>query len=78
MYLQMDPLDNPLNAYQIQTGREISIELFPNGQFWFIDDPDHLFGTSVFPTGIWTWSDRPEQLLTLYQCIKNECQQFSA
>jgi hypothetical protein len=36
----MDPLEDPLKTRPIQTGREMSIEPCPNGQFGFIDNPD--------------------------------------
>jgi len=40
MYLQMDPLEDPLKTRPIQTGREISIEPYPNRQSGFTDHPD--------------------------------------
>jgi len=65
MYLQMDPLDNPLSTRPIQTGREYSIEPYPNARFGFIDNPDRQFGAGSVLTRTRTRSDGPEPLLTL-------------
>jgi len=65
MYLQMDPLDNPLSTRPFQTGREYSIELYLNGQFRFIDIPDRISGASLVPNRTRTRIDSPEPLLTL-------------
>ena len=64
MYLQMDPLDNPLTTRPIQTGMEFSIELYPHGRFGLIDNPDCQFGAGWVPTRTRTRSDGPEPLLT--------------
>jgi hypothetical protein len=67
MNLQMDQLGNPLTTNPIQTGWEFTMEIYPNRQFGFIDDPDCQFGNG----SVWTWtrtraqSDGPEPLLTL-------------
>jgi len=61
----MDPLGDPLTTRLIQTGWEFTMEPYPSGQFWFIDDPDHLFGNSSVWTRTRTRSDGPELLLTL-------------
>jgi len=50
MYLQMDPLEDPLRTRPVQTGREMFIEPYPNWQFGFIDDPDRQFGDGSVPT----------------------------
>jgi len=65
MYLQMDPLDNPLSTRQIETGREFSNEPYPNRRFGFMDNRDRQFGAGSVPTLTWTRSDGPEPLLTL-------------
>ena len=61
----MDPLDKQLSTRPIQTGREFSIELYLNGQFGFIDNPDGQFGASSVLTQTRIQSDSPEPLLTL-------------
>jgi len=61
----MNPLYNPLKTRPIQTGREMSMEPYPNRQFGFIDDPDRQSGSGSVPTRTWTRSDGPDQLLTL-------------
>jgi len=68
MYLQMEPVDNPLSTRPIRIGREFSIELYPNGQFRVIDNPDRQFGASSDPTRTWTRSHSPEPLVTLVLC----------
>ena len=65
MYLQIDPPEDPLKTHPIQTGREMSIQPYPNRQFWFIDDPDRQFGDGSVLTRTRTRSDGPEPLLTL-------------
>jgi len=65
MSLQMDPLDNPLSTRPIETGREFSIEPYPNGRFRFIDNPDRQYGASSVLARTRTRSDGPELLLTL-------------
>ena len=65
MYLQMDPLDNPLSTRPIQRGREFSKELYPNGRFGCIDNPDCQFGAGSVPTRTRTRTDGPGPLLTL-------------
>jgi len=52
-------------THPIQTGREMSIEPYPNRQFGFIDNPDRQFGNGSVPTRTRTRSDGPEPLLTL-------------
>jgi len=59
----MDLLDNPLMTGQIQTGRGISIESYPNWQYGSIDNPDRQFGGSSVLTQTWTRGDGPEPLL---------------
>jgi len=76
MYLQMDPLDNPLSNHPIQTGGEFSKEPYPNGQFGFIDHPDRQFGTGLVPIRTWTRSDGPEPLLTLPTMLNQAFQGF--
>jgi len=61
----MDPLCDPLTTRPIQTGWEFTMELYPSGQFGFIDDPDRQFGNGSVWTRTRTWSDGPEPLLTL-------------
>ena len=62
----MDPLGDPLTTHQIQTGWEFTMELYPSGQFGYMDDLDCQFGNGLD----WTWtrtrSDGPEPLLTLF------------
>jgi len=65
MNLQMDPLYNPLRTHPIQTGREMSMDPYPNRQFGFIDNPDRQSGSSLVPTRTRTRSDNPDPLLTL-------------
>jgi len=65
MYLQMNPLEDPLKTRPIQTGREMLIEAYPNQQFAFIDDPDRQIGDNSVPTWTLTRSDSPNPLLTL-------------
>jgi hypothetical protein len=65
MNLQMDLLNNPLRTRPIQTGREMSMELYPNRQFGFIDNPDRQSGSASVPTRTGTRSDGPDPLLTL-------------
>jgi hypothetical protein len=50
MYLQMDPLANPVRTRPIETSWERSIEQYPNQQFEFIDDPDPLIAQDPVPT----------------------------
>ena len=64
MYLQMDPLDNPLSTRPIQMGRDYSIDPYPNGQFGLIAKPDRQFGTGSVPTRTQTWSDGPQPSIT--------------
>ena len=61
----MDPLCDPLTTRPIQTGWEFTMELYPSGQFGFIDDPDRQFGNGSVWTRTPTRSDGPEPLLTL-------------
>jgi len=63
--LQMDPLDNPLTTPPIQTGWEISIELYPNWLFRCIDEPDRRFSMCLVPTRSRTRSHGPELLATV-------------
>ena len=60
----MDLLDNPLSTGPIQTGRQITIEPYPNGRVGFIGNPEHQFGAGSVPTWTRTRSDAPEPLLT--------------
>jgi hypothetical protein len=39
----MDPLGDPLTTCSIQTGWELTMELYLTGEFGFIDDPDRQF-----------------------------------
>jgi len=64
----MDPLGDPLTTRPIQTGCEITIELYPSGWFWFIDDPDRQFGNGSVSAWTRTQSDGPEPLVTLAMC----------
>jgi len=61
----MDPLYNPLGTRPIQTGREMSMEAYPNRRFGFIDDPDRQSGAGSVPTRTRTRSDGPDPLLAL-------------
>jgi len=61
----MDPLGDPHTTRPIQTGWEFTIELYPSGQFGFIDDPDRQFGNGLVLTRTRTRSDSLEPLLTL-------------
>jgi len=61
----MNVLYNPLKTRPIQTGREMSMEPYPNRQFGFIDDPDRQSGSGQVPTRTRTRSDGPDPLLTL-------------
>jgi hypothetical protein len=61
----MNPLYNLLKTRPIQTGREMSMEPYPNGQFGFIDDPDRQSGSGSVLTRTRTRSDGPDPLLTL-------------
>jgi len=69
MYLQMDPLDNPLGTHPIQPSREFSKEPYPNGWFRFIDNPDCQFGVSSVQTHNRTWRESPEPLRTLMTSV---------
>ena len=62
----MDPLDNPLSTRPIQTGRELSIEPYPNGWIGFIENLVSQFGAGSVPTQARTHSNGPEPLLTLF------------
>jgi hypothetical protein len=61
----MDPLEDPLRTHPFQTGREMSIETYPNRPFGFNDDPDRQFGDGSVLTWTRTRGDGPEPLLTL-------------
>jgi hypothetical protein len=61
----MDPLGDPLTTRQIQTGWEITMELYPGGQFGFIDNIDRQFGNGSVWTLTRTQSEGPEPFLTL-------------
>ena len=65
----MDPLGDPLTTRPIQTGWEFAMELYPSGQFGFIDDLDCQLGNGSVWTRTWTRSDGPEPFLTLGVCI---------
>jgi hypothetical protein len=54
MYVQMDPLENPLSTRPIQMGREMLIELYPTQRFYFIDNLDAKFGDGSVLTWIRT------------------------
>jgi len=61
----MDPLGDPLTTRPIRTGWEFTIELYPSGQFGFIDDTDRQVGNGSVWTRTWTRRDGPEPLLKL-------------
>jgi hypothetical protein len=61
----MDPLGDPLTTGPFQTGWEFTTELYPSGQFGFIDNPDRQFGNCSVSTRTRTRSDGLEPLLTL-------------
>ena len=61
----MDLLDNPLTTRPIQTGCEMSIELYLNWQFGYIDDLDRQFGNRSVPTRTRNRSAGLAPLLTL-------------
>jgi len=65
MNLQTDPVDNLLTTHPIETGWEVSNQLYPSGQFRCIDDPDRQFGDSSVLIQTWTQSDSLDPLLTL-------------
>ena len=62
---QTDPLDNLLTTHPIQTGWELSIELYPNWQCRIIADPECVFHDSSVSTLTQTQSGGLEPLLTL-------------
>jgi len=39
----MDPLGDQLTTHPIQMDFEFTMEPYPSGQFWCIDNPDCLF-----------------------------------
>jgi len=49
MYLQMDPLEDPLRTHPIKKGREMSIDPYPIQQFECIDDLNRQFGDGSVP-----------------------------
>ena len=61
----MDLLGDPLTTSPIQTGWELTFELYPSWQFGFIDILDRQFANGL----VWTrtGSESPEPLLTLYR-----------
>jgi hypothetical protein len=61
----MNPQYNPLKTRPNQTGREMSMESYLNGQFGLTDDPDRKSGSGSVPTCTLTRRDGPEPLLTL-------------
>jgi len=61
----MDPLYNLMRSRPIETGREMSMEPYPNREFRFIDNQDHQFGSGSVPTRTRFRSDGPDLLLTL-------------
>jgi hypothetical protein len=65
MNLLMDPLGDQLTTRPIQTGWEFTMELYPSGQFGFIDDLDRQLGNGSVWTRTRTRSDGPEPFLTL-------------
>jgi len=65
MNLKMDPLGNPLTTCTIQMSWVFTTELYPSGQFGFIDDPDHQFGNGSVWTRTQTISEGPEPFLLL-------------
>jgi len=65
MNLQMYLLYNPLRTRPIKTGREKSMEPYPNRQFGSTDDPDRQSGCGSVPTHTRTGSASPDPLLTL-------------
>jgi len=65
MYLQMDPVDNPLSTRPVQKGREFCIEPYTNGRFGFIENLRRQFGACSFPTQTRTRSHGPEPVVTL-------------
>jgi len=65
MNLQMAPQYNPLRSRPIQTGREMSMEPYPNRKFWFIDNPDHHSACGSVLTCNRTRSAGPDPLLSL-------------
>jgi hypothetical protein len=74
----MDPLGDLLTTRPIQTGWELTFELYLSWQLGFIDNKNRQFGNSSVWTQIWTRSDGPEPLLTLglvddLVCIISRC-----
>jgi len=65
----MDPLGNLLATRPIQTGWELTIELYPSWQFEFIDKLDRQFRNGSGWTLTWTRNDSLEPLLTLERGI---------
>jgi hypothetical protein len=58
----MDPLDKPLTISPIQMGWKISIELFINWQFWWIDDRNAEFSANLVLTCTWSQCFCPKPL----------------
>jgi hypothetical protein len=58
-------LDNPLTTCPIVKGREMSIELYLNWQFRYLDNPNRVFRDSLVPTQTQTRCSSQEPLLTL-------------
>jgi hypothetical protein len=61
----MDPLGDSVSTYPVQRGWECTMELYPIGQFGFIDIPDPHCGNGSVWTQTRTWSEGPHPLLTL-------------
>jgi hypothetical protein len=73
MYLQRDPLENPLRYRRIETGRERSSKPYLNSQLGFMDNLELQFGNQSVTTWTRTQSDIPEPLLTLVVWSGSQC-----
>jgi len=62
----MGLVGDPQRTRPIQMGWEVTIKLYLNWRFGFIDNPDRQFGNGLVCTRIRTWCDGPVLLLTLF------------
>lgn len=73
--LQTDPQANPLTTGLMRTGSEISIVLYPNRQFGWVDDQDCQFGDHLIPTRTRTQSDGQQLFLIVRRAQRRWLQQ---
>jgi len=64
MNVQTDPLDKQLTIRPIETGWEVSNELYPNWHARLLDVTGWVFGDCSVPTPTWTQCASLESLLT--------------